>query len=274
MSPLIERGGRFWLDKIEKTKLYLMWLSCKDLSMLSETKNLILLKEVWKNIKSQLRHYFKDYAISLQSIIDTFKKINLTIDPSLSCGYDPEKDVLIFNLWALFFSLTSDNFATPAPTFKTAGELIHEFDHYSFCKQYGMIGKTEKEYEEFNKSYFRQLEKSAFTNQKAFLENCKNNVPSKTLFYKLKIRKWSSSGKPIGIEAPVIQLPKEAVMNSIDQMICEISDVVSKIETGVRYDVISTENSTEISLKLVDVLSLPIKFDAKKKDYPKIEIET
>lgn len=273
MSPIVEKTGRFYLDKIEETKLHLTWLSCKDFSSLNDSVNQTLLKETWINIKSELRAYFKNNVISLQSIVKTFKRIIITIDPRLPCAYDPEKDVLIFNLWSLFFTLTNDGFATPVPPWDAAGQLVHEFDHYLYFKENDMIGKREKDYEEFDKENLCHLEKRAYSNQKTFLEKCKNKVPFETLMYKIKIRNWSQDGKFIDFEAPIIQMCKEKMKDSIDHAICQISNIVDSIDTGKRYDVLSTEDSVNKHSKMIEILSLPIKLDREKKDYPKIEIK-
>jgi len=273
MSPIIEKEGRLYLDRTERIKLHLIWLSCKNFSALSKTENQALLKEAWANVKRNIRRYFRNYATSLGLIINAFKKINLTIDPNLHYGYDPEKDVLIFNLWSLFFSLTSDEFATPTPPWQTAGVLIHEFDHYLFFRESSMIGKTEKNYDEFNKEHLGELEKRAFHNQVTFLEKCKKNVPCETLDYKIRIRKWSADGKTTDSEIPVFRTSKNGVIDNINQAIRQYRDVLLRIEAGRNYDDFSTKDSIEDHSKMVDLLSLPIKLGPNRKNYPKIEVE-
>ena len=273
MSPVIEKEGRFYLDRTEEIKLYLMWLSCKNFSALNETKNQNLLKETWADVKANLKHYFRNYAISLESIFDTFKKINLTIDPKYPCGYDPEKDILLFNLWSLFFSLTDDGFATSSPPWQIGGNLIHEFDHSLFFRRFNMIGKREKDYKEFEKEHLSELEKRAYSKQIDFLEKCKKNVPCEALSYKIKVRNWSLDGIAINRNVPVFRKLKNDEMSSIHQAICQIRDVVHKIDTGKSYDDFSTGDSISDHLKLVKLLSLPIRLNPKRKNYPRIEID-
>jgi len=272
MSPIVEKAGRFYLNETEKTGLYLTWLSCNDFGALRKIENQVLLKKAWANIKGRLPHYFKNHVISLDSIVKTFKKINLTINPKIDCAYDPEKDMLIYNLWSLFFSSTNDEFATPKPPWQIAGLLIHEYDHYLFFRKSAMIGKTEKEYEEFNREHLNELEKRAYSNQIAFLEKCKKKVPSKALTYKIRIRKWSPDGKPIDHEIPVIPMAKKGIINQINQVILQYRNVLRKIEVGKGYDDFSREDSMKSHLKIIDLLSLPIKLDPSKDNYPRIEI--
>ena len=177
MCPIIKKDGKYHLDEIEKNKLQLVWLSCKDFRMLRQAKNQALLKKVWTNTKNEMQLYFRNYSTSLDSIVNTFQKVNFTIDPSYPCGYDPEKNILILNLWNLLYAVTESNSAVPTPAWKLCGELIHEHDHYKFIVEHNMIGKTEKEYEGFNKKYLKKLEKRAFLTQQNFLGNCKKMFP-------------------------------------------------------------------------------------------------
>jgi len=180
---------------------------------------------------------------------------------------------MIFNLWNLFFSLPNNGFVISTPSWKTAGELIHEFDHYQFLKEHSLIGKTEQELEEFNNNYRHQLEKRGHMRLKDFLKRCKNIVPSETSLYKIRVREWSSTGEPINCDASPIRLPRKNMIDSIEDAIRQISDVIGKIDSGEDYDKSSTENSMQINLKIKEVLSLPIELDPSRKDYPKVEIK-
>jgi len=273
MSPIVEKEGHFHLDRAEKIKLYVVWLSCTNFGALSETINIGFLKEAWGTVKDELRTYFRNYCITIDSITGAFRKINLTIDPNLPCGYDPEKDILIFNLWTLFFSLTQDGFVTPTPAWQTAGSLIHEYDHYVFLRDCGMIGGTEDECKHFSKENLSKLEKRAFSSQIAFFEKCKEKVPPKQRSYRLRKLKWTSDGKHIDGEIPVFDVTGNAIKDSISEAIRQIQEVIRRIEMGESYEDFSTQNSIEESLKMVDLLSLPIVLDKTKKDYPKVEIE-
>jgi len=258
------------LDEIEKAKLKLLWLSSKDFHLLRKPENRALLKMVWTNKKNEMQTYLQKYAIPLNSIANTFKKISFTINPTYPSAYDPKKNVLLLSLWDLLYTVTSSNFAIPTPPWKLGGELVHEHDHYNFIMEHNMIGKTEKEYERFNKKYLRKLEKRAFLNQQDFLGNCKKNVPSRTLTYKIRVHRWLS--KKIDWTVKVLSSTRKGVISNIDDVISQISDVIENIEVGKDYDYMSEENNFETSLKLVDIFSLPIKLNRNQKIYPMIEI--
>lgn len=133
-----------------------------------------------------------------------------------------------------------------------------------------MIGKTEEEYERFNKKYLRELEKRAFLNQQIFLKNCKKNVPRRTLTYSIKINRWIPQKMDWVVK--VLTVKKEGLVNAIDGVISQISEIISNMENGKDYDHMSEEHNLESSLKLVDILSLPISLDKEQKVYPRIEI--
>lgn len=270
MCPIIEKDGKYFLDDIEKIKLRLLWLSCKDFGTLRQPKTKALLKNLWINRKSEMHLYFQNYTTSLDSIINTFKKVNFTIDPRLPSGYHPEKNILIFNLWSFFYAVAQCDYAIPTPAWKLGGELVHEHDHYKFITEHNMIGKTEKEYERFNKKYLRKLEKRAFLILQNFLGNCKKNVPSRTLTYTIRIHRWLPQKMDWVVN--VLSSTREGIISSIDDVISQISEIINDIEAGKDYDYMSEEHNFETSLKLVDIFSLPIKLNRKQKVYPMIEM--
>lgn len=270
MPPVIEKEKRFHLDHVEKAKLDLVWLSCKNFEALSETANQVLLDSVWEHIKIQIGPYLQDYSISLDSIAVDFKKMSLTIDPKQPFGYEPVENVLIVNLWALFFSLTPDGFATPTPPWQTAGNLIHEHDHYVFVRDSGMIGRTKDEIKEFNEKHRKELEKRAYSIELSFLDNCKKNVSPRQLRYKIRNLLWTPNGKRIGGEIPICEVSAEAEIRSIDDAILQLREVIHKIDIG-EYEDFSTQESIKDSQRMVELLSLPIELDPEK-EYPKIEM--
>lgn len=270
MCPVMKKDGKYLLDEIEKAKLNLLWLSSKDFHLLRKPENKARLKMVWTNKKNEMQTYFQKYAIPLNSIVNTFKKVSFTINPIYPSGYDPEKNILLLNLWDLLYTVTSSNFAIPTPPWKLGGELVHEHDHYNFLVEHNMSGKTEKEYERFNKKYLRKLEKRAFLIQQNFLGNCKKNVPSRTLTYTIRIHRWLP--KKMDWVVNVLSSTREGIISSIDDVISQISEIINDIEAGKDYDYMSEEHNFETSLKLVDIFSLPIKLNRKQKVYPMIEI--
>lgn len=151
------------MDSIDKTRLYLVWLSCKDFESLKDNGNRKLTELVWKKIKNEMRLYFRGYPLSLQSIIDKFHCLKLTVDPRLPFGYDPQDDSLTYNLWKLFFTLLGDeDYCVPKPALQVAGGLIHEHDHCNFLREHNMIRKSEEAHVEFMKKFGNEAEKKPF----------------------------------------------------------------------------------------------------------------
>lgn len=261
------------MDGIEKTKLYLVWLSCKNFESLKSIENRKLLKQVWRNIKSNMQFYFRGYSLSLQSIMDKFQIIKLTLDPKVPFGYDPQTDSLIYNLWKLFFTLsTDDSFCIPKPAWQMAGGLIHEHDHYTFLKEHEMIGKPEEAQKEFVKRFVFEAEKRAFSSELGFYQNCRS-IMSSYQTYAVTVKKWTKEGKPMRKDIRPISLSKEVALASLDSAVTQLKDVVKRIEGGEDYEDMSADQSIKDCEKMAECLSLPIKLDKKKEDYPKIEIK-
>jgi len=261
------------VDRIEKTKLYLVWLSCKDFESLKDDRNRKLLEQVWKKIKNDMQFYFKGYSVSLQSIIAKFQIIKLTLDPRVPFGYDPQTHSLIYNLWKLFFTLPADeSFCIPKPAWQMAGGLIHEHDHYTFLKEHEMIGKPEEAQKEFVKKFVFETEKRAFSSELGFYESCRSIMPSYQT-YAVTVKKWTKEGRPIQKDIKPISLSKEDALASLDSAITQLKDVVKRIESGEDYEDFSADQSIMDCEKMAQCLSLQIKLDKKREDYPKIEIK-
>jgi REP element-mobilizing transposase RayT len=47
------------MDWVNKAKLHLVWLSCKNFQSLNDTENKKLLEQVWMKIKNEMQSYFK-----------------------------------------------------------------------------------------------------------------------------------------------------------------------------------------------------------------------
>ena len=258
--------------------LYLCWLSAKDITLLKEGDNKIALSRAWGHLKSQLTIYFDDSTIPFESIISACKKINLTANPRIWCCYAPYEDLLVFNLWVLLFTPTTDGFVVPSDAWVVGRSLVHEFDHHVFCEEHGMIGKkAEGELEEFVKSRLTPMEKRAFSSEISFLENCKRNVPDKTRrITKIRDVTWTANGNKIEkIEfSPVLGWQSRLnVIQDIDETISRVSATLSSIQDGAQYRIQADDRNLKLNLRIAQALSLPVQFDEKLVDYPMVEIE-
>jgi hypothetical protein len=255
-----------------ETKLYLIWLSCKNFESLKVSKNVILLEKAWNHVKSEMESYFRGYSFDFQSVIEKFKKIRLTTDPNMIAAYIPEIDTLIFNLWALFFSPVKDGFCIPTYPLKNCETLIHEFDHYSFFKEHDMISKTEIEYEEFDKTYENQREKRAFLSERNFLEKYREKTFPHMTSYRIKVTKWTEKGRPLDCWIQPFAITRGLTLEIIDAMIEDCVNAISRIDARERYDEMAVKSSRESYWRMINLLSLPIKLDTKQ-EYPFIEIK-
>jgi len=261
------------LDKIEKDKLYLIWLSYKDFASLKENENQIMLGQIWRKVRQEMTHCFEGFQTNLDSIAGTFGKINLNTDPHQACGYDPTRKALVFNFWLLFFDLLNDEWCIPSPPFVTAGKLVHEFDHYCYFRDHGMIGKPEKEFEEFDKINLGALEERALKLQMNFLDNCRKNLPDISRSYGMVVTKWSKKGRPIEKRISPFNTTKEQMSEFISSDIKQLTDVINRVKDKENYSEMADENSGNICKKLMELMSLPIAIDSKKKEYPSIAIK-
>lgn len=258
------------MNVIERNKLFLVWLSCKDFNSLKRGKNQDIITSVWKHTKKEIEDSMNSYTTSMRSIAEQFGKIRLTVDPRKSCSYDPQEEGLTFNLWKLFFAVTSDEkFCSPTPAWQTGGILVHEFDHYNYLKESGMSTKAEKEQEEFKKEYSSEIERRAFLKQKAFFETCEARLPTAMQTYIIRIEKWSKLGAPSKYEVHPVQLTRDSINNAVIQ----ITRVIEQIDKGEKYDEMSETNDVKNSLRMMELLSLPFKMSLREKDYPSIEID-
>lgn len=267
----------FSLDNNTYIELKLVWLSCKDVNVLKSGKNYALLEASWQNVKTGLRPYFKDQPFSLEEITADFKKITLTMDPTMSFGYDSERNILLFHLWSLFLDSTVDEHQiiniVPTLPWKRGGELVHEHDHYLFLSAQRMIGKSKQAQDIFAQKYWVQIETRAFSNQIAFLERCKLIVPASYLTQGIRVSAWTVDGEPtFGLKCRSILFPKAKIIESIDQMIREYTAKIHEIKAGQDYSKAAKRNDTSVNSKMAKTLSLPIKLDQQKAPYSEIEI--
>lgn len=258
------------LSENTKNSLHIAWLSTVDFGRLKEKNNLSILNKTWKNLKNNLYSYFKDQALSLDDVANDFKKITLTLNPSLSLCYDPKKGKLIYQLWEFLFDLIKDDrecFAVPALPAKLAGELVHEHNHYLFLRDHDLIGK------ETNSEYEDEMEKQALGAQIDFLEKCKRNVPPSSLIEQIKVSEWSIDGVPkLNSDSSIDTISRTHLIALIDDQIQTQIQANSEVDEGVYYS-----ESCRIGMShcadMARVLSLPIKLNSKKETYPEIIID-
>ena len=258
------------LDENTRNSMYIAWLSCTDFGRLKESNNRAILNKTWKNLKNSLYPYFRDQPISLDAIAGDFKKITLTLNPTISFGYDPKRNILIYQLWNFLFDLCADNrecFAVPAFPPKLAAELVHEHDHYLFLKDHDMIGKDKDEKCE------AETEKCAFAAQIAFLEKCKSNTPPSFIFEQIKVTAWTTDGQPtLHPNCTIDLLSRAKIIAQINDQIQVQSQAAKEIDDG-NYSKSSYSIDVSQCVDIVKMLTLPTRVNTKKETYPEITID-
>lgn len=256
-----------------KLKLHLVWLSCVDFESLGHNKNRLHIIQAWEDIKSKMEFYLRGYEVSLQSIKDCFGNIRLTKNPNQVACYDPKLDVLVLNLWALFFHPIENDFCSPAHTLRTCQTLVHEYDHRCYFRDHKMIGKTDEEYDEFGKLNCTQIERRAHLSQIEFLKYCRQRSLPHMTDYEIRIKEWTDKGEPLDYSVKPFPINREVAYTLIDAMINDSNSVLEQIETGEDYDQIASISSYDSFLRMISILSLPTKIEPTERQYPFIEIK-
>ena len=244
-----------------------------------ENQNLI--KDEYEKIKTELYSMFQSFQPSLDSIIKSFKKISLTIDPRLPAGYDAEKNIFIWNLWSLFFAITEDpitkkSCVMSAPIWKLGSELIHEYDHFQFSKENKIIGVPEETRKQFDEQTASQREKRAFLSQIDFLKHSKSKIPYDTPINFIRVKRWTNNGNVQNKKKACLTeslVYRNTLIDSIDYCISDLEGVITKIDAGQNYDKVSDKENFRKSTQYVKALSLPIRLNSKQKDYQLIEVK-
>ena len=260
------------LEESDQNKLYLTWLFHTNLDKLITEENLNLLTQTWQNVKIDLQKYFHNYDISLDTIIEAFKKITITADPKIALRYNSFSNTLFSNIIELFFSqadIEKRHFVCTI-SWKLASQLVHEFDHYKIFEDNNLIG-NEKEIEKFGESQGIKIEERAIFRQIDFLEHCKKNLPVSSSTNLIKVSAWNVDGKPILDEkSSCKQISKVDMVEGITNYISYLmSDIKKNLE---EYRLNAQRNNISQNRILMETLALYSKSRGKKLVYPELEL--
>ena len=261
------------LENIDRNKLYLMWLFHQtNFDELQKKENLTLLSQVWQNVKNDLANYFHNYQLSLDAIIDAFKKIIITTDPKIALQYRPASHKLFSNITELFFSqadIGKNHFASTI-SWKLGSQLVHEYDHYKIFQNNNLIG-NEGEIEQFGKSRGIKIEESAVYRQISFLEHCKKKLPLFINNNLIKVSMWTVSGQPILDEKSSFrQISKVKMVEGITNYISYLRSDLKK--NLLQYKAHVQNNNPNQNRILMTTLALYSKNNNRKITYPEIEL--
>lgn len=260
------------LEEGDQNKLYLTWLFHTRLEELQTEENLNLLNQTWQNVKIDLQKYFHNYDISLDRIIDAFKKIVITADPKIALRYNSFSNTLFSNITELFFSqadIGKKHFVCTI-SWKFASQLVHEFDHYKIFCDNDLIGK-ESEIEQFGESQGIKIEERAIFRQIGFLEHCKKNLPVSSRTNLIKVSAWNVDGRPILDEkSSCRQFSKVDMAEGIINYISYLrSDLKKNLEL---YQLNAQRNNNSQNRILLETLDLYSKNSGKSPIYPELEL--
>jgi hypothetical protein len=166
---------------------------------------------------------------------------------------------LQYNIFAFLFD-SDVNAVMPSFPWKLAAQLVHEHEHFLFCKAAGMIGKDEATLEKFFKENWSITEKSAYVKQIAFLTKCREKISS-TVVHQFTISGWLSDGTPAhqSVYKPIV-CSKQKVLDVLNTVIAECEKKLSDISAGVDYPKEAEKNDEMVNADTLGVLSLsPLK---------------
>jgi hypothetical protein len=92
------------LEKTELNKLHLVWLFYTDFDKVLKNETTDLLNQTWQNMKIDLKKWFNNYEICLDTIVENFKKIIITTDSRIALRYKPLTNIVSSKILELFFS--------------------------------------------------------------------------------------------------------------------------------------------------------------------------
>jgi len=137
-----------------------------------------LLIAEWKNSKKDLVEIFE--KTNFKNHIKIKSDVNLAFHTNkrYSNSYNSEKNIIGFNLASYLYLLTEGSLLFFKPKFLIAHYLIHELDHYHYCKENDGIGLLGDEQDDWDQIHEQNLEINANNTQIKFLQNLMEIFPN------------------------------------------------------------------------------------------------
>ena len=251
----------FQFSKLEWEKLHTSWLAWKDIKAQEFLK---AFRPLWNLTIKEVEALLKRSNCSWR--LQDVRKVGLTIQPNVSFAFSAIPKAYFLNVWSFFFCLMkSESSIFFRPTFLLANELVHEYAHYRFWRDHGMLDKDKKAMEQFDSEHGLENEKNALTEEVKFLKKVRYVIPGRVRIKLFRIQSWTSNGTP-NCEGKLVQLENRKNMNSkIKSMKREIQELSSKKS----YDNRMTKQKTETLTTISSILKLNVAREA----WPIIEME-
>ena len=195
------------------------------------------------------------------SVCRDFRKFNITIEPETSWSYDETIDSLIFNAWSLLFGPiqfnNNDRWLHPSFSIEIASALIHEYQHFIFLKERGMLKAAEEESKIFALENTKQMETLAYEKEIGFLSKALNrNFGIKSIPLR-RVRKWTDKGPEVERNDFFFknnEFHELVTKNLIQQKEC----ILEKFVKIGKYETESASVSRNVHIEFSQLLSLDL----------------
>jgi len=249
------------LTNLQKAKISLAYLAWEDMDKLNKPPHNRLLKHVLGSTLGEINRFFRQAGESSQDVIRVFRTWELTLYPKISIGFDPDRNVLIINLWSWMFSVLSNMKQLEvgfSPLCLKASELIHEFQHYVYLDKHKMLEASDEESELFRSKHGGIMEETAFRKQIAVLKTYKKVAPLRIPMIAFKIDAWENGGR---CTFRFLKESQQATETLIDGLVKQYEEAIelAKLDTGAsRYNEESDRMDCQMNETISQALNLPI----------------
>jgi hypothetical protein len=237
-------------SEVELLKLKVSWLAWRNIESARFLKEF---RELWNADVREAEALIEKAGLHIR--IEEIGKLGITVQPSVSFAFSPIAKGYFVNVWSLFFcSQKADSSAFFRPTFLLANELVHEYTHYRFWLDHGMLEKSSDEKEQFDKSYGLENERVALDAGLSFFKKITPLLPEFVNIKLLRVKSWKRKGKPNceGLEA---QMPTNE--NIIQNIAC-IEKALKELSSKQNYDGTMVSHATETHSALSEVLKMDV----------------
>lgn len=252
----------FQFSKVEWEKLHTSWLAWKDIRA---QEFLNAFRPLWKLTIKEVEALLKrsDCNWRLQDV----GKVGLTIQPNVSFAFSAIPKAYFLNVWSFFFCLMkSESSIFFRPTFLFANELVHEYAHYRFWRDHGMLDKSKKAMEQFESEHGLENEKNALSEEVNFLKKVRYVIPGRVRIKLFRVQSWTSSGMP-NCKGKLVQLENR---KNIKSMIKLLEREIQELSSKKSYDNMMSKQKIETHTALSSILKLNVAREV----WPIIEMET
>ena len=120
----------------------------KDFSKLKLYENRLIIKNIWNYILETSKSYSKTLEWNILSDNENPPEIMLSMNPYTQAGYVPRCNIIKYNFFGFFLNyIPLKDQVISYPLVLQIGRLLHEFDHYLYCKSNDLI-HTRRKYEQ------------------------------------------------------------------------------------------------------------------------------